>query len=76
MEGGAPGTYRQVIKDAANGDADKVDPVVRRMLVAIANKADATEKKVDRIITLLVTTSISLGLLTASIVGTFIFDQF
>lgn len=75
MEGGAPGTYRQVIKDAANGDADNVDPVVRRMLVAVANKGDETERKIDRMITLLTTTSISLGLLTASIVGTFIFDK-
>ena len=76
MEGGAPGTYRQIIKDAANGDADNVDPVVRRMLVAMANKADEGERKLDKIITLLTTTSISLGLLTASLVGTFILDKF
>lgn len=76
MEGGAPGTYRQIIKDAANGDADNVDPVVRRMIVAMANKADETERKLDKIITLLTTTSISFGLLTASLVGSFIFDKF
>lgn len=76
MEGGRPGSYRQVLLDAANGEADSVEPAVRRMLVALANKSDETERKIDRITTLLITTSISLGLLTASLVGNLIFNQF
>lgn len=76
MEGGDPGTYRQIIKDAANGEADELDPTVRRMIIAMANKADAESKKIDRVITLLITTSVSFGLLATSLVGSFLFGRF
>lgn len=76
MEGGAPGSYRQTIKDAANGDAEDVDPTVRRMFVAFANKADEESKKIDRIVNLLITTSISIGLLIVSVVVNMLFRAF
>lgn len=75
MEGGAPGSYRQLIKDAANGDADDIPPAIRRMFVVMANKCDEDSKKLDRITNLLITTSISIGMLALSLVGSLLFSR-
>ena len=73
MGTGPPGSWRQAIRDAANGEADQIDGVTRRMFVAIANKGDSMERKLDKIITLLISTTISIALLAAGVIGNLFF---
>ena len=74
MDGGEPGSWRQDLKDALDTDEGLVVAPVRRMFVAMANRGDGLEKKLDRAIVLLVSATITFGTATASGLFLLIFD--
>lgn len=73
LESGEPGSARQAIKDAANGDVEELGDAERRMFVALANHQDLMNKKLSRATTLLISTTISLGLVAAGVWGNLVF---